>query len=945
MPSSTFEFLHPELQRLLEQLEFAEATDAQKRALPLIGSGVHTLLIAPTGYGKTEAAMLPVLDNFLRARDAYEEKKRPLPSGVKILYVTPLRALNRDLLKRLGEWARTLRFEIGVRHSDTSQGERRRQALHPPDLLITTPETLQIAFAGRRLRENLKTVRWVIIDEIHELATSERGYQLAVALERLEEAIQPDRNEIPSNFQRIGLSATVGSPENVARLLGGAERKVEIAVVHAKKKLDLRVELPAAVAEDDAAAARILAAPQQAALLRRLRALVGEARSTLVFSNTRDGAELLGSRLHLLDPEFPVGVHHGSLSRDARIEAEEAYKDGALKALVCTSSLELGIDVGTTDLVVQIGSPRGIERLLQRVGRAGHAAGLTSRGVVLAHGGEDAAEAAVIARRALERTLEPIELRANPLSVLANQLIHFAVEYGETLVGTVHRILRRSAPFAELPEAGLVSVLRQLHGQGTLTFDETAGTFQRRASARRYFIDNVSMIPDERTFRVVDNVTRRTVGTLDEDFVLGFVEPGAQFIMRGRTWSVLELQEESILVSESESLGAIPSWQGEDLPVPWSVAQEVGRLRGLVAQDQRDAIQSQFPLDDAALAALEAEVQANLRKNLTVPTDEVLTIERGNRITILNACFGTRTNEALGRVLAALLSQRTGDVVSATIDAYRIFLESRRDVPAEMVREVLGSIDPEKAEALLKLVLKNSSYVRYYMIHVARKFGALGRNLDANRFSLRRLLDLYRSHPLFDEAIDKLTWERMDVAHFAEALLRIRDGRIRIVEQRISPLGLLGRQTEARQLSPERAEPSILETLKRRLEDSKIHLTCIVCGRFRDLRVGDVGARPECGGCGSIMLVPLGRHEKDLGRLLKKKVRSEEEERLVQRMTNEAHLVATYGKKAVVALAGRGVGPETAARILARLRETEIDFLRDILAAEINYARTRSFWD
>jgi ATP-dependent helicase Lhr and Lhr-like helicase len=491
----------------------------------------------------------------------------------------------------------------------------------------------------------------------------------------------------------------------------------------------------------------------------------------------------------------------------------------------------------------------------------------------------------------------------------------------------------------------VLAVLLQLHGQGTITLDADKKKFRRRGSSRRYFIDNVSMIPDQKTFRVVDAVGRRTVGTLDEDFVIGFMEAGAQFIMRGRTWTVLEVQDEAILVREAESLGAIPSWQGEDLPVPWSVAREVGTMRRLVATDQLDEVRKRYPINEAALSAFKGEIDANRRKNLAVPTDEIVTIEVGNRMAIVNTCFGTRTNEALGRTLAALMSQRTGEVVSSTSDAYRIFLESRRDFKPEFVREVLLSIEPETVEALLRLILKASGFVKYYMVHVARKFGALGRSVDAQKFSLRRLLELYQTQPLYEEAIDRLLWERMDVPHMTEALRLFRAGKLRFVDQRISPLGMLGRQQEAKQLSPERAEPSILATLKKRLEDSKVFLTCVVCGHVREMRSGDLPKHPRCGICQSIMLAPLSKYEKDVARLMKKKDRTDDEERLLNRMRQEAHLVATYGKPAVLALAGRGVGPETAARILARLREDEIGFLRDVLAAEINYARTRSFWD
>jgi ATP-dependent helicase Lhr and Lhr-like helicase len=937
--------LHAKIQHLLDQLDFTEATVAQERALPAILSGRHTLLLAPTGYGKTEAALLPVLDRFFSALDEYEQRKRPVPSGVKILYITPLRALNRDMLKRVQEWARYLGITVGVRHSDTPAAERRAQALRPPDLLITTPETLQVQFFGKRLRYNLRTVRWVVVDEVHELATSERGYQLAVALERLEEVVKASADEPYNGFQRIGLSATVGSPQAVSRLLGGADRGVEIVEVHVEKRIELRVEHPHPIDDDKRVAAAVLATSHQAAILRRLKGLLQEARSTLVFSNTRDGTELLGSRFHLYAPDLPIGVHHGSLARDMRIEAEEAYKNGALRALFCTSSLELGIDVGTTDLVVQNSSPRSVERLLQRVGRSGHAAGRTSVGVVLAFSGEEAAKSAVVARRALHRELDPLEVRVAPLAVLANQLIHLAVEYGDVGVEFALDLLRRSAPFTGLTRDRLLAVLRQLQGQGSLGLDEAQGTFSRRATSRRYFLDHISMIPDQKTYRVIDASSRRTVGTLDEDFVASFVEPGNHFIMKGRTWGVLELQEEAVLVRESEQLGAIPSWVGEDLPVPWSVAREVGELRRMVEEDRREEARRRYPLDEDAWRAFMEEVQAQKAKNLAVPTDRRLTIETAPRIVVVNACWGTRTNEALGRLLSALVAQRTGEAVDARADAYRILLEGRGVLDPLVVEQVLREIDPEHVEALMRVVLRNATFLKYYLVHVARKFGALGKKLDPQHFSLRRLLDLYRTQPLFEEAIEKVIWERMDLPHLAEGLREIRTGRVEVVRQKLSPLGALGRAKEERLLSPERPEPALLETVKKRLEEYRVVLTCINCGRTRETRAGAVAARPECASCGSILLAPLGTHERDVVRLLKKKDRSPDEEHLVKRAVREGHLVATYGRRAVLALSGRGVGPDTAARILAHQRDHEADFLRDVLAAEVQYARTRSFWD
>jgi ATP-dependent helicase Lhr and Lhr-like helicase len=943
-PRPHFESLHPQLVSLLKELDFAEATAAQAEAIPVILEGGHTLLIAPTGYGKTEAALLPVLDAFLTARDEYEAARKPLPAGIKILYVTPLRALNRDLLKRIERWGHHLGIEVGVRHGDTTTAERRRQALKPPDLLITTPETVQLLFTGSRLKAALETVRWFVVDEIHELAASERGWQLAVALERLEDVVAAARKTTTfEGFQRVGLSATVGNPETVARLLGGSGRRVRIVEVKVDKKIEITVEHPRPTKQDKVDAVRVSATPEQTAILARITRLVREHRATLVFSNTRDGSELLSSRSHLYDPVVPIGVHHGSLSKQARIEAEEGFKDGTLKALICTSSLELGIDVGETDLVIQNGSPRGVERLVQRVGRAGHHAKAISRGIILSTNGEDAAEAAVIARRAMARQLEPIRIRENPLGVLANQVVHLAVERGEVRFLDAHATLRRSAPFATLDRTLLERTLKQLEMQGLLSVDWQAESYTRRGSSRRYMIDNVSMITDEKTYRVVEAARRSTVGTLDEDFVLGYVEAGARFIMRGRTWDVLEVKADHILVAEGQALGALPSWQGEDLPVPYSVAQEVGRLRRVALTSS--TMPAEYAMDADAASAFVQEVARNKDKALAVGTDDEWVLEAGDRVLVLNCCLGTRGNQTLGRLLEALVGQRLGANIQLTTDAYRIVLESTQPLRAQLVEEVLREIDLPSMESLLRLLVRNAPFLRYHLLNVARKFGAVAKDLDASKFSMRRLLDVYRGMPLFEEAVERVMWDLMDIPSTKAALEALTDGRVRLSHQKLSPMGRLGIEKERRGLSPAEEEPSILKALKHRLDDAKVLLVCVVCGHARPTTVERTPPRPECPSCSSIMIASVHPNEKEVAKLVKKTQRSENEEARLRRAVAGAHLVATYGKRAVMTLAGRGVGPETAARILGRQHADETKLLKDILAAEVQFAKTRRFWD
>src|SRR5437867_1904707 len=311
-------------------------TEPQERAIPRILAGANVLLVAPTGIGKTEAALLPILDRILRDK----------PEPTSCLYITPLRALNRDMLRRMTFFADRLDVRVAVRHGDTSPQERAAITRHPPDILITTPETFQILFTGRRLREHLRSIRWVVVDEIHELASDERGAQLAVGLERL-------RDLVGHEFQRIGLSATVGSPEEVAAFLGGVDRDVEVIRVRIPKGLRIRVEMPAPSKGDTEISERLRVQVGQATALRRCYELIKEHASTLFFVNTRDTAEFLSSRLAAWYQDPTIGVHHGSLSKDVRVRMEDDCKAGALRAVVCTSSLARGVDVGGAVFVLQ----------------------------------------------------------------------------------------------------------------------------------------------------------------------------------------------------------------------------------------------------------------------------------------------------------------------------------------------------------------------------------------------------------------------------------------------------------------------------------------------------------------------------------------------------------------------------------------------------------------
>src|SRR5881409_528109 len=449
MPSSVFSTLKPPVLRRLEKEGFLEASPIQELAIPAILNGEHVLLIAPTGTGKTLAATLPVLDKFLETRPERTQH------GISILYVTPLRALNRDLLRRLEEMGKDLDIKIQVRHGDTPVSARASQARSPPDMMITTPETLQAILIGKRMSEHLKSVRWVIVDEVHELATDERGVQLAVALERLLDLTGVE-------FQRIGLSATIGEPDRIGQFLVGATRKVSVLRSDEVRGLQIRVRSVQPSQEEQKEAEQLGLPASTVARARRILNLIETHKSTLVFTNTREHAEALAAQLTALGAVGRVKVHHGSLSREIREEAEKDFQEGRVRALICTSSLELGIDIGSVDFIVQFTSPRETTRLVQRVGRSGHSLRGTSRGMVLATSPDDVLESAVLAKRASEGRLERPVIHDKALDVLAHQIVGILIQNRQQSLEDMLQLVKRSYPFRDLEPNELERVILQL---------------------------------------------------------------------------------------------------------------------------------------------------------------------------------------------------------------------------------------------------------------------------------------------------------------------------------------------------------------------------------------------------------------------------------------------------------------------------------------------------
>ncbi len=939
-----FAGIDPRLVRSVGLGGFREPTEIQRLAFPVLLGPDDALLLSPTGTGKTEAALLPLLS---------QRQAEPSPP-TSILYITPLRALNRDLEHRLAALAREVGLTAAVRHGDTSAAARLAQSRKPPDLLLTTPETLQILLVGHRLRAALREAREVVVDEVHELVGSDRGAQLALTLERLD-ALAGRR------LRRIGLSATVGNPAEVARFLAPEPRGVQVLVASSRRPLELRAATPAEPAAPlDPKALGELRADRE--LLLALHEVVREIRAhrtTLLFVNTRRTAEGLAARLQRLAPDLPTAVHHGSLSREVREEAEQRFRDGALRALVATSSLELGIDIGAIDHVVQFGSPHQVGRLVQRVGRSGHRLDRTIHGTIVALDDDDLEEAAVLARRADAGLVEPVLWRtANRLAAAQQIVAELRAEGSVDRARLIDRF-RVAAPVHDLAPEEWERLFDYLEGLG-LAQRAGPSLVSGRGTLRRFYA-TLSLIPDERTYRLRDLASRRLIGTLDERFVLTQIlaQPEEIFLLHGRTWKVVEHRDGELLVEEVQELGQEPRWAGEDLPVPYDVAQEIGRLR-------RTGGFEAYPIPPEDRARLERRRKDGLA-DAALATDTRVTVTPNGRLVVYGACFGTRTNETLALAVGGVLTARLGARVElAAVEPTWFVLE----LPVALESSALVDafrIAPDALAPLVERLVPSGLDYRWVFLTVARKLGLIAASSDPRELrGLEPLLEQSRTTPLGEEVLDKTLHDRYDLAHAAEVLAGVRAGAIEVVVAPGSPASHAPIERLRWRAVPDRPPPTLLAAIRERLEKETLVLVCLRCGFTRRTTPGKYRAEggSRCLLCrGALSAVLSARREAEVERLsryAKAKWRRErarpttrarprppppETESLVRAGYTSAELVAHHGERALLALAARGVGPETARRLLSRSFRDDEAFLTELLRAERAYARTRAFWD
>ena len=812
---------------------FAVPTQAQAQAWRAIGKGDDTLVVAPTGSGKTLAAFLWAIDRLAATPPPADRKRR-----CRVLYVSPLKALAVDIERNLRSPLTGIRqashrlglpepdIGVAIRTGDTAADERRKLASRPPDILITTPESLFLLLTSKA-REILRGVETVIVDEVHAVAGNKRGAHLALSLERLDALRGPDDG---GRAQRIGLSATVRPPEEVATFLGGA-RQVTVVQPASAKRIELEVVvpvedmtdletaqgLPDEDGRDDPARRRSIWPHVE----ERVLDLIEQHRSTIVFANSRRLAERLCGRLNELaaersdDPDQPVTIaraHHGSVSRQERTDIEEALKAGRLPAVVATSSLELGIDMGAVDLVIQVESPPSVASGLQRVGRAGHNVGDISRGVIFPKYTGDLVQAAVVAGRMHDGAIEELRIPRNPLDVLAQQIVAMTA-LDDWPVDDLEAVVRRAAPFSGLTRPVLEAVLDMLAGRypgeefaglrPRVVWDRMAGVIHGRPGAQKLAVTSGGTIPDRGLFGVflpaAESKQPRRVGELDEEMVYES-RVGDVFVLGASSWRIEDITPDRVLVLPAPGQpGKLPFWHGDTAGRPAELGKAIGaKIRELSKLPDEQAVTQ---LQEAGLDPLAAR---NMVKYLAdqrqatghVPDDRTLVVERfrdelGDWRVVLHSPYGDRVHAPWALAITARLRERYGgmDVQALHTDDGIIIRVPDSDEPPPAA---IALLDPEEIADIITAEVGGSALFASRFRECASRALLLPRRQPGRRTPLwqqrqrsAQLLEIASQYPGFPitlETVRECLQDVFDVPALTELLSDLAARRIRMVE-------------------------------------------------------------------------------------------------------------------------------------------------------------------
>ncbi len=937
----SFKLLDKRIQDILHDLGITP-TPGQLEYLQAIISNEDVLVVASTGSGKTFGTIIACLHKLLSLSD---------PTPVKVLIVTPLKSLNRDIFRRvLPQLASKLGITIGVRHGDTSPYERQKQTKNPPQILITTPELLQALLPAKIFgRVHLKNVQTIIIDEIHELVESKRGIQLSLALERL-----VHRVEAP--VQRIGLSATVGSPSEVLDFLAPLSHKSRIVEIPRLKELNLRLDYPKVLSEDyNVLPTTIHTTEDAASRFQRLLEIVEQEQGTvLLFTNTRQQAEILGYRFKMYNDFVPTEqqisfeVHHSSLSTQSRLRAENDVREGSLDLIIATSSLELGIDIGAISLVIQYMSPRRIETLVQRVGRSGHGLDKESKGIIITETPRELLEAYLINNRILEGKVEPTRIHSFAYDILFQSIIGILLDFGETSVKIIHKIISRAAPYRHFTPKDLAPLFKFGKENYFFTIIKDSETevisVRIKKKSYKYYYSNLSSIPTKRSYSVIDVGSQARVGHLDEGFIVTRGDKGAVFILNGTPWELLAIKDDKVEVRQVRGIteATIPTWEGELIPVSQLVSSTVMEL--FEDQSILDSTNNEIQYE------LKKFVRKQQERGLT-PKQGRLLIETTGRQIVIHSFLGSRGNETFGLLLSAVIGARQGHSIQYRTDPYSIFLSLGRPIS---LKNLIESLEPEHIQPLLEHRIKGTDLFAWRLRQVAKRFGVLGESAENSVMMTRFIVSRYKETIVGQEAVNEILSENMNLKLIVQFVEKIQEKKIKIEEVPVSsfdtPLSLAATEPISSNVLKLKPSSIILEKIEKRIRNTWVRLVCmrLTC-KYEKLQRIESLEDIQCPLCQSRYIAVVNQHKTGTKSLLRKSVNktiklSKDEKKELKAAKKSADIILSFGKRAAFVLAGRGIGPTTAIRILREPHKSTEDLLTSIYHHEANFARTREYW-
>ena len=903
------------ISKKFKSIGFETLTEIQKEAIPEILEEKNCLIIAPTGSGKTECATIPIFSKL---------KTRKIPNKIKVLYITPLRALNRDIFKRIINYAENEELKIEIRHGDTSQANRKRIADNPPDILITTPETLVNLLSQKKHLESLSDLEWVVIDEVHELLASERGSQLSLSLERLQ---IKTKNEI----HRIGLSATVGNPEEAGRFLVGSERKFELIHDTSLRNYDVDVVFVDGIMDD--VAVEIIEYVKKEKITSPV----------LLFTNSRGESERLSSILKQ-KTSLNVELHHGSLSRQVREETEDILREGKSGIVVCTSSLELGLDIGSVELVIQYGSPRQVSKFMQRIGRSKHNRGDSARGLIITESADDEFEIQAIIERIKEGSIEEQRIHNGSLDVLAHHLVGLSMQVGNVPIEAALKLTKQAYPFRDITLEEFFEVLDILEKQNLIIFNKEKTEYKKNNAffATKYHFQNLSTIPDILKFKVIDTIENKFIGTLDQRFV-GDLDKDQIFVLRGSQWRVLNIDEKAFKVNvlpiRSSKEIPVPKWEGVNIPVDYKTANKVGSFRTRVRNGSIKMMN---------------DVVSNLDFS-KMPDEKTIVVESHRlpqqSVLILHSCFGTKINSTLKIILETMLDASLASKVKSSSDAYRILLSVESKFTKKHITDVFSS--NFDINEIMSVALKGKNDVTWKTFCVGKKFGFYDRGDVYVKNEVRYDFERNINTPLVKEAFRELFHEKFDLEGAQKIIELIKQNKIEIEWIDVEKFSKLAEpvldQTVMSYTNPASIDKEMLLKVRKRLMETKQRLICVRCGLWQRVMTPSETHPLKCKYCKGQQITCTYEYDHELVKTIQKKHQGKkltpDEKKNFDKAWKVSSLLSSFGKTALIVMAAYGVGPDTGARILKNRVEDDDDYLiKQIIIAEKTYTLTRGFW-